>query len=109
MMSETEPILLIESKSNEIYENRTILDIMNHGRRESLMTVTATEFKTNLGKYLDAVAEEDVFITKNGKIVAQLTRPQNRKLAALRSLVGIASTGEDVDEDQLREKRLKRQ
>lgn len=73
------------------------------------MTVTATEFKRNLGKYLEAVKEEDIIITRNGKIVAELTRPHNRKRAALRSLVGIASAGEDVDEDLLRDERLRRQ
>ena len=31
------------------------------------MIVTATEFKKNFGKYLDLVATEEVFITKNGK------------------------------------------
>ena len=31
------------------------------------MIVTATEFKSNLGKYLDMVATQDVYITKNGK------------------------------------------
>jgi prevent-host-death family protein len=36
------------------------------------MEITATEFKTNLGKYLDAVEREDVIITKNGKPVARL-------------------------------------
>ena len=32
------------------------------------MVVTATEFKTNFGKYLDLIAHEDIFITKNGKM-----------------------------------------
>jgi prevent-host-death family protein len=36
------------------------------------MEITATEFKTNLGKYLDDVGREDVVITKNGKPVARL-------------------------------------
>ena len=31
------------------------------------MIVTATEFKSNLGKYLDMVATQDVYITKNGR------------------------------------------
>ena len=33
------------------------------------MIVTATEFKTNFGKYLELIAKEDVFITRNGKIL----------------------------------------
>lgn len=37
--------------------------------------ITATEFKQNLGKYLDYVCDEktDVVITKNGAKVARLT------------------------------------
>ena len=30
------------------------------------MTITATELKNNLGKYLILAATEDIFITKNG-------------------------------------------
>jgi prevent-host-death family protein len=36
------------------------------------MEITATEFKMNLGKYLDTSEREDVIITKNGKPVARL-------------------------------------
>jgi prevent-host-death family protein len=36
------------------------------------MEITATEFKMNLGKYLDTSEHEDVIITKNGKPVARL-------------------------------------
>ena len=39
------------------------------------MSITATELKNNLGKYLLLSATEDVFITKNGKIIAKLTSP----------------------------------
>lgn len=39
------------------------------------MIVTATEFKSNLGKYLDMVATQDVYITKNGKNIARLDQP----------------------------------
>ena len=55
------------------------------------MIVTATEFKSNLGKYLDMVATQDVYITKNGKNIARLTSPSSNKLAVLDELVGIAS------------------
>ena len=32
-----------------------------------MMSITATELKSNLGKYLLLAATEDIFITKNGK------------------------------------------
>ncbi len=39
------------------------------------MSITATELKNNLGKYLMLSATEDILITKNGKVVAKLTNP----------------------------------
>ena len=39
------------------------------------MSITAAELKSNLGKYLTLSATEDIFITKNGKIIAKLTNP----------------------------------
>ena len=73
------------------------------------MTVTATEFKTNLGKYLELVMDEDILITKNGKVIAQLSRPQVNKLAALRNLVGIVDAEGDTTLDAIKDERLKRQ
>ncbi len=73
------------------------------------MTVTATEFKTNLGKYLEIVMDEDILITKNGKVIAQLSRPQVNKLAALRNLVGIVDAGDDATLDAIKDERLERQ
>lgn len=73
------------------------------------MTVTATEFKTNLGKYLEIVMDEDILITKNGKVIAQLSRPQVNKLAALRNLVGIVDAEGDTTLDAIKDERLKRQ
>ena len=41
------------------------------------MIVTAAEFKTNFGKYLDLIAQEDIFITRNGKTIAKVVNPSN--------------------------------
>ena len=73
------------------------------------MIVTATEFKSNLGKYLDMAATQDVYITKNGKSIARLTSPSSNKLAVLDGLVGIASRSGHADEDAIRKERLARQ
>lgn len=73
------------------------------------MIVTATELKTNLGKYLELAAKQDIFITKNGKNIARLTSPTVNKLAVLDDLVGIIPEDENTDLDQLREERLERQ
>ena len=50
------------------------------------MIITATEFKTNLGKYLEIAASQDIFITKNGKNIARLTSPAVNKLAQISKL-----------------------
>ena len=73
------------------------------------MIVTATEFRSNLGKYLDMVATQDVYIAKNGKNIARLTRPFSNKLAVLDELVGIAAQSGDMNEDTIRKERLARQ
>ena len=73
------------------------------------MIVTSTEFKSNLCKYLDLVATQDVYITKNGKNIARLTSPSTSKLAVLDELVGIAAGAPVQDEDSVRRERLARQ
>ena len=68
------------------------------------MVVTATEFKANFGKYLELIAKEDIFITRNGKTVAKVVNPQVSAVDSLRKvLVGVAS---DINIDSLGEERL---
>jgi len=71
------------------------------------MTVTATEFKVNFGKYLDLVETEDVFITRNGKTVAKVSNP---RVSAVDSLAGILAgkLPDDFDRESIREERLKK-
>lgn len=73
------------------------------------MIVTATEFKTNLGKYLEMAASQDIFITKNGKSIARLTTPAVNKLALLDDLVGIVPQDQAMDKNTIRKERLSRQ
>lgn len=68
------------------------------------MSVTATELKNNLGKYLILSATEDVFITKNGKVVAKLTNPYQDRVQIAKSLFGILPV--DADMDGVKEERL---
>ena len=53
------------------------------------MSITATELKNNLGKYLMLAATEDIFITKNGKVVAKLSNPHQDRADMAKSLFGI--------------------
>ena len=68
------------------------------------MIVTATEFKTNFGKYLEMVAKEDIFITRNGKTIAKVINPQISAVDSLRGM--LKDVPADVDLDSLREERL---
>ena len=68
------------------------------------MVVTATEFKTNFGKYLELVAQEDVFITRNGKTIAKVINPQISAVDSLRGLLKNAPSDRDLD--SVREERL---
>lgn len=69
------------------------------------MSITATELKHNLGKYLTLSVTEDVFITKNGKIIAKLTNPFQDRVDTAKSLFGILS--DDITVEEAKEERLK--
>ena len=69
------------------------------------MLVTATECKTNIGKYLSLIDNEDVFITKNGKSVAKLTNLRDGNMDAIRSLRGVLK-GTDLTHEKTRAERL---
>ncbi|MCL4425251.1 MAG: type II toxin-antitoxin system Phd/YefM family antitoxin [Firmicutes bacterium] len=71
------------------------------------MRVSATEFKMNMGKYIERAAFEDIIITRNGKDVALLTNVEAKKKDALKSLRGILK-GVDVTRQEIREERLAR-
>ena len=52
------------------------------------MSITATELKQNLGKYLILAATEDIYITQYGRIVAKLSNPYQNKIDTAKSLFG---------------------
>jgi len=70
------------------------------------MFITATELKTNIGKYLSLASKEDIIITKNGKSIAKLTNTNEDKVAMAKSLFGILPS--DATLEQAREERMKR-
>jgi len=71
------------------------------------MLVTATEFKSNIGRYLTLVGTEDIFITKNGKNVAKLSSAKQDRVDLAKSLFGIAKGG-GTSLEQAREERRRR-
>lgn len=62
------------------------------------MSITATELKKNLSKYLLLSATEDIYITRNGKVISKLTNPFLDRVAMVESLVGIISDEMTLDE-----------
>jgi hypothetical protein len=70
-----------------------------------IVEVTATEFKTNLGYYLNLVQTEDIWIKKNGKCVAKMINPN---VSAVDSITGILKETESgpLDRHSIREERL---
>lgn len=75
------------------------------------MQITLTELKGNLGKYVEMSRDEDILITKNGKIISRLTEPfarrkekmEKKKIA--KELVG-SIKGEYISLDDIRTERL---
>lgn len=70
------------------------------------MSITATELKLNLSKYLLLSATEDIFITKNGKVVAKLSNPFQDRVDVAKSLFGVLPS--DVTLEEARDERLDR-
>ena len=75
------------------------------------MEITLTELKGNLGKYVMMSRDEDILITKNGKIIARLTEPFSarkekiEKKRIAKELIGSAK-GEYMSLDDIRAERL---
>ena len=70
------------------------------------MSITATELKTNLSKYLLLSESEDIYITRNGKIIAKLSNPFQDRVELVDSLVGIIP--DTITLEETRDERLGR-
>ena len=68
------------------------------------MSITATELKMNLSKYLLLAATEDIYITRNGRTIAKLSNPYQERMDIAKSLIGILPA--DVTLEEAREERL---
>ena len=69
-----------------------------------MMSITATELKQNLSKYLLLSMTEDIYITRNGKVVSKLTNPFQDKLSTVDALFG--SVPDTVTLEAARKERL---
>ncbi|MCM1222983.1 MAG: type II toxin-antitoxin system prevent-host-death family antitoxin [Lachnospiraceae bacterium] len=70
------------------------------------MSITATELKANLSKYLILSATQDIFITRNGKVISKLSNPFQQRVDIAKSLFGVLPA--DITLEEAREERLKR-
>lgn len=68
------------------------------------MSITATELKMNLSKYLLLAETEDIYITRNGKVVAKLSNPYQDRVDVAKSLFGAIPS--DMTLEQSKEERL---
>ena len=69
------------------------------------MEVTATEFKSNFGHYLEQSRFEDIWIKKNGKAVAKLVSTSVSSVDAISGI--LKETGPSVtNRHSIREERL---
>ena len=68
------------------------------------MSITATELKLSLGKYLLLAATQDIYITRNGKTIAKLVSPYQDRVDTVDALFG--SVPDTVTLEEAREERL---
>lgn len=68
------------------------------------MSITATELKLNLGKYLLLAATQDIYITRNGKTIAKLVSPYQDRVDTVDTLFG--SVPDSMTLEEAREERL---
>ena len=68
------------------------------------MSITARELKMNLSKYLLLAETEDIYITRNGKVIAKLSNPYQDRVDVAKSLFG--SIPSDMTLEQAKKERL---
>lgn len=72
-----------------------------------MMQISVTELKMNTGKYVTMAKDQDIMITKNGKVVAKLVTARIDKREAFEHFLSLfPEKGLDVDSEQAREERL---
>lgn len=63
------------------------------------VTIPASEFRQNFGKYMALVEVQDFQVTRNGKVVGMWTNPHRDKLALVDSLAGSVHASIDLERD----------
>lgn len=77
-----------------------------------LTQISVSDLKVNAGKYVSMAQEQDILITKNGKVVAKLVTARPDKKASWGNIVSIfQASGLDMNEEEIgraREERILR-
>lgn len=69
--------------------------------------ISVSELKANAGKYVTMAKDQDIMITKNGKVVAKLVTAKVDKREAFKHFLSLfPEKGLDLDPEQAREERL---
>lgn len=64
------------------------------------MSVTEAELKNDPGKYLALSATEDILITRNDRVIAKLSNPNQDRVQIAKSLFGILPADADLEESK---------
>jgi len=70
------------------------------------MMVTSTDFKMNLGRYLELVNQEEIVITKNGRRIAKLVADEEDLVQVAKSLFGIIPNV-NITDDEIKAERMR--
>lgn len=68
-----------------------------------MMEITASQFKSKFGHYLNLSRSEDIWIKKNGKTVAKLI---STNVSSVNAITGILSSSEKIDRHSIRAERI---
>ncbi len=69
--------------------------------------ISVSDLKANAGKYVMMAKDQDIMITKNGKVVAKLVTAKVDKKEAFKHFLSLfPEKGLDLDPEQVREERL---
>jgi len=71
-----------------------------------MIQTTATDFKSNLGKYFNLVSKDEIHITKNGSDIAILIPPKPRP-SIVDEFIGVIPDDDFTVEQARKERRLR--
>lgn len=70
--------------------------------------ISVSELKANAGKYVSMAVDQDILITKNGKIIAKLVTAKADKKEAFRHFLSLfPEQGLELNPEEIREERLR--